>query len=108
HAIGGVLNLIPEVGSDGFHVNAGFEGGGLGTFRERLQVSGGGKSFGYELGANRLDVRDGIDGDDQYGNTGFAGRVQFNPTQSITINANLFGNVANARLNDSPFALPAA
>ena len=107
HAIGGVVNMIPAVGSDGVHVNAGFEAGGLGTFRERLQVSGGGKSFGYELAANRLDVRDGIDGDDAYGNTGFAGRVQFQPTESIAISANLYGTIANARLNDSPFALPA-
>src|SRR5688572_21734127 len=108
HAIGGVLNVIPAVGSNGFHVEAGFEGGGLGTFRERLLMSGGGKSFGYELGANRVDVRDGIDGDDAYGNTGFGGRLQFQPVESIMIAANLYGTVANARLNDSPFALPAA
>src|SRR6185369_1187177 len=108
HAIGGVVNMIPEVGSSGFHFNAGFDGGGLGTYRERLQASGGGERLGFELGVNRVDVRNGIDGDDEYGNTGFAGRLQFNPTQSITINANLFGNVANARLNDSPFALPGA
>lgn len=108
HAIGGVINVIPAAGSDGFHIDAGFEGGGLGTFRERLQVSGGGKSFGYELGANRLDVRDGIDGDDAYGNTGLAGRFQFHPSQSITIAANLYGTIANGRINDSPFALPAA
>ncbi|HZI62502.1 MAG TPA: TonB-dependent receptor [Pyrinomonadaceae bacterium] len=108
HAIGGVLNVIPAVGSDGFHVTAGFEGGGLGTYRERLQVTGGGKSFGYELGVNRIDVRNGIDGDDAYGNTGFAGRLQFQPTESIAIAANLYGTIANARLNDSPFALPAA
>jgi vitamin B12 transporter len=108
HAIGGVVNIIPEVGSNGFHVNAGFEGGGLGTFRERLQFSGGGKSFGYELGANRLDVRDGIDGDDAYGNTGFAGRLQFQPTESMTIAANLYGTLANGRVNDNPFPLPAA
>src|SRR5688572_4583612 len=29
HAIGGVINVIPEAGSNGFHVNAGFEGGSL-------------------------------------------------------------------------------
>ena len=108
HAIGGVINVIPEVGSEGFHVNAGFEGGSLATYRERLQVSGGGDSFGYELGANRLDVRDGIDGDDAYGNTAFAGRFQFYPTQSITIAANLYGAIANGRVNDNPFPLPAA
>ena len=108
HAIGGVINVIPESGSDGFHLNAGFEGGSLSTYRERLQVSGGGDSFGYTLGANRLDVRDGIDGDDAYGNTGFAGRFQFYPTQSMTIAANLYGVIANSRVNDSPLALPGA
>ena len=108
HAIGGVINMIPAVGSPGFHLNAGFEGGSLATYRERLEASGGGKLFGFELGVNRLDVRDGIDGDDAFGNTAFAGRLQLNPTPSITIAGNLFGNIANARVNDSPFPLAAA
>ena len=108
HAIGGVINLISASGSPGFHLNAGFDGGSLATYRERLQASGGGERFGFELGVNRVDVRNGIDGDDAYGNTGFAGRLQFNPSPSITIAANLFGNIANGRVNDSPFPLPAA
>jgi iron complex outermembrane receptor protein len=108
HAIGGVVNLIPAVGSSGFHLDAGFDGGSLATYRERLQASGGGERYGFELGVNRLDVRNGIDGDDAYGNTGFAGRLQINPTPSITISGNLLGNVANARVNDNPFPLPAA
>ncbi|HEU4508452.1 MAG TPA: TonB-dependent receptor, partial [Pyrinomonadaceae bacterium] len=108
HAIGGVVNVIPAVGSPGFHVNAGFEGGSLATYRERLEASGGNDLFGFDVGVNRVDVRNGIDGDDAYGNTGFAGRFQFNPTPSIMIAANLYGNIANARLNDSPFALPGA
>jgi vitamin B12 transporter len=108
HAIGGVINMIPENGSSGFHLTAGFDGGSLATYRERLQASGGSERFGFELGVNRLDVRNGIDGDDAFGNTGFAGRLHFNPTQSITIAGNLFGNIANARVNDSPFPLPAA
>jgi iron complex outermembrane receptor protein len=108
HAIGGVVNLIPAVGSSGFHFDAGFDGGSLATYRERLQASGGGERYGFELGVNRLDVRNGIDGDDAYGNTGFAGRLQLNPTPSITISANLLGNIANARVNDNPFPLAAA
>ena len=108
HAIGGVINLIPDVGSPGFHFSGGFEGGGLASYREHLQVSGGSERFGFNLGVNRLDVRNGIDGDDEYGNTGFAGRAQFSPSQSITISGNLYGTIANARVNDSPFALPAA
>ena len=108
HAIGGVVNMIPEAGSSGLHLQAGFEGGGLATYRERLQASGGGKLVGFEIGVNRLDVRDGIDGDDAYGNTGFAGRLQVNPTPSITLSGNLYGNIANGRVNDNPFPLPAA
>jgi iron complex outermembrane receptor protein len=108
HAIGGVVNMIPESGYSGFHLSAGFDGGSLATYRERLEASGGGELFGFALGVNRVDVRNGVDGDDAYGNTGFAGRIQFNPTPSIAIAGNLFGNVANARVNDSPFALPAA
>lgn len=108
HAIGGVVNMIPAAGTPGFHLNAGFDSGSLGTYRERLQASGGSDRVGFDLGVNRIDVRNGIDGDDAYGNTGFAGRLHINATPSITITANLFGNIANARLNDSPIALPAA
>ncbi|HEX5874195.1 MAG TPA: TonB-dependent receptor [Pyrinomonadaceae bacterium] len=108
HAIGGVVNMIPAVGSPGFHLDAGFEGGSLATYRERLAASGGNELLGFNLGVNRVDVRNGIDGDDAYGNTGFAGRLQFNPTPSIMIAGNLYGNIANARVNDNPFPLPAA
>lgn len=108
HAIGGVVNMIPDVGSTGLHFNAGFDGGSLATYRERLEASGGGKLFGFDLGVSRLDVRNGIDGDDAYGNTGFAGRLQLNPTPSITIAGNFYGNVANGRVNDNPFPLEAA
>jgi iron complex outermembrane receptor protein len=108
HAIGGVINMIPDAGSPGFHFSGGFEGGGLATYREHLQASGGGEKFGFNLGVNRLDVRNGIDGDDAYGNTGFAGRAQFNPLPSIMIAGNFYGTIANARVNDSPFALPGA
>jgi vitamin B12 transporter len=108
HAIGGVINLIPDTGTQGLHFGAGFEGGTLGTYRERLSASGGGERYGFNVGVDRLDVRNGIDGDDAYGNSSFAGRAQFNPTQTTTISGTFFGNVANARVNDSPFALPGA
>lgn len=108
HAIGGVINLIPDIGSSGLHFSGGFEGGGLGTYREHLNASGGGNKFGFNLGASRLDVRNGIDGDDAYGNTGLVGRGQFNASPSITITGNFYGTIANARVNDSPFALPGA
>jgi outer membrane receptor protein involved in Fe transport len=37
------------IGSPGFHLNAGFDGGSLATYRERIQASGGGERFRFEL-----------------------------------------------------------
>ncbi len=108
NAIGGVVNLVPLTGAGRPHFEAGFEGGSLTTFRERFHGAGGDNRAGFSFALNRIDVRKGIDGSDQYGNTVGAGRVQFHPTQSIMIAANVYGTISNARTNDSPFALPAA
>ncbi len=109
NAVGGVINLVPRTGSGEPRFEAGFEAGSLRLFRERLQGSGGvGKRAGFSFGLNRLDVRRGVDGEDQYGNSGGGGRVQFNATPSITLSANFYGTISNARVNDSPIALPAA
>jgi vitamin B12 transporter len=108
NAIGGVVNLVPETTHAGLHFEAGAEGGGLRTFREHVKTSGGSGRVGFTLGLNRLDVRRGVDGSDQYGNTAGAGRFVFTPSSSIAIAVNLYGTIANARLNDSPFALPGA
>lgn len=109
NAIGGVVNLVPEIALPGVHFELGAEAGGLRTFRERFKVSGGSaERFGFTAAVNRVDVRRGIDGEDQYGNSAGAGRLLFAPTSSITIAANFYGTIANARQNDSPFALPGA
>lgn len=108
NAIGGVVNLVPETSLGGVHFEVGAEGGGLKTFRERVKVASGNERFGFSVGLNRLDVRRGVDGADEYGNSAGSGRFQFNPTSSISIAANLYGTISNARLNDSPFALPGA
>ena len=109
NAIGGVINLSPRVGTGVPRFEAGFEAGALGLFRERLQGSGGiGKRGGYSFGLTRLDVRSGVDGDDEYGNTAGSGRAQFNLTQSITVATNFYGTISNARRNESPVALAAA
>lgn len=108
HAIGGVINAIPDDGAPGVHFMAGFEGGSLSTFRERFGVSGGRDNIGFNLGIHRIDVRSGVDGDDEYGNSAFGGRFHVNPTQATTLSASFYGTISNARLNDSPFALPGA
>jgi iron complex outermembrane receptor protein len=108
NAIGGVINIAPETAAAGLHFEVGAEGGGLRTFRERFKVARGGERVSFTLGVNRLDVRRGVDGQDQYGNSAGSGRFLFAPTSSVTIAVNLYGTISNARLNDSPFALPGA
>ena len=108
NAIGGVINIVPTEPVAGLRFELGAEGGSLSTFRERLKVSGGQERVNYSLALTRNDVRRGIDGEDQYGNSAAAGRIHFSPSASTTLSGTVYGTVANARLNDSPFALPAA
>lgn len=109
NAIGGVINLVSQTGTGDPHFEFGFDGGSLSLFRERIKGSGSlGKRSGFSFGLTRIDVRKGIDGNDEYGNTVGAGRWQFTPTPSVTISANFYGTISNARLNDNPFALPTA
>ncbi|MFS8085391.1 MAG: TonB-dependent receptor plug domain-containing protein, partial [Acidobacteriota bacterium] len=109
NAIGGVINLVPRTGAGPSHFEFGFDGGGLALFRERIRGAGGiGQRAGYSFGLTRLDVRRGVDGNDEYGNTVGVGRFQFNLTPRVMISANFYGTIANGRINDSPFALPAA
>src|ERR1041385_3638978 len=109
NALGGVINLMPKVGQGKPAFEFGFDGGSLALFRERFKGSGGiGKRMGYSFGLTRIDVRSGVDGSDEYGNTAGGGHWEFNASPNVTISANFFGTISNARLNDSPFALPKA
>lgn len=109
NAIGGVINLMPQTGQGKPNLEFGFDGGSLALFRERIKGSGGlGRRVGYSFGLTRLDVRRGVDGNDEYGNTAGGTHWEFTASPTITISGNFFGTISNARLNDSPFALPAA
>ena len=100
---------MPKTGAGEPHFEAGFEGGSLALFRERFKGSGGiGRRAGFSFGLSRLDIRRGVDGNDQYGNTAGAGRLQFAVTPSIDIAANFYGTTSNAITNDSPQPLAAA
>jgi iron complex outermembrane receptor protein len=109
NAIGGVINLVPATTGGDRHFEFGFDGGSLALFRGRFKGSGGiGSRAGYSFGLVRTDVRNGVDGHDEYGNTAASGRIQISPTPSATLTATFYGTTSNARINDSPFALPAA
>jgi len=108
NAVGGVINLVPLTGVGPLRMESGFEGGTLASFREHFKASGGAGRIGYNLGVQRIDVRRGVDGNDEYGNTVGLGRLQIQPRDDIAIAFNFYGTIANARINDSPFALPGA
>ncbi|MFN2578549.1 MAG: TonB-dependent receptor domain-containing protein [Pyrinomonadaceae bacterium] len=109
NAIGGAINLIPASTGGDRHFEFGFDAGSLALFRERIQGSMGvTKHAGFTFGLSRVDVRHGVDRADQYGNTAGSARLQVQVTPSSTLSANFYGTISNVRLNDSPFALPAA
>ena len=107
NAIGGVINLVPNTGSGDLHFEAGFEGGSLALFREHVRGAGGlGQRAGFSFGLTRLDVRRGVDGNDEYGNTAGMGRLQFEVTPAISIAGNFYGSSSNAITNNNPQPLP--
>lgn len=109
NAIGGVINLVPNSGSGDLRFEAGFEAGSLGLLRSRLQGSAGvGERGGFSFGLTRLDVRDGVDGNDRYGNTSGTGRFQFSLSPAIDVAVNFYGTSSNARTNNNPQPLAAA
>jgi iron complex outermembrane receptor protein len=109
NAIGGAINLVPNNAGGDPHFEFGFDGGSLTQFRERVRGSSGlGKRAGFSFGLSRVDVRRGTDGNDEYGNTAGSGRFQLHPTRSSILSVSFYGTNSNARINDSPFALPAA
>ena len=108
NAIGGVVNFVPNAAAGDKHFEAGFEGGSLNLFRERVAGSAGFGRAGFSFGLTRLDVRRGVDGNDQYGNTSGVGRFQIDVTPSLNIAANFYGSTSNAITNNSPQPIFAA
>jgi hypothetical protein len=109
HAIGGVVNLIRRTEAKDLHLDGGFEGGTLSTFRERLMSSGGGERFGFTpLEPIVLDVRKGIDGRRRVRQHCICRTRTVQPDAMHHGQWNVLRNIANARVNDSPFALPSA
>ncbi len=62
------------------------EAGQLGLSRGRVTVDGASSRVRYSAGLSRLDVRDGVDGDDSARNTDGQGTVavQFSPATALT------------------------
>lgn len=106
NAIGGVVNIVPPEGAGSPKFNLGFEGGSLGLFRERGQMSGGiTEKFGYSLSATRLDVNRGVKRGEIYRNTSLGGHARYNFNQKISLRGTTIYTRGFNRLSNSPFPI---
>jgi iron complex outermembrane receptor protein len=106
NAVGGVVNIVSLEGAGSPKFNVGFEGGSLGLFRERAQVTGGvGQGFGYSFSATRLDVNNGVHDGEVYRNTSLAGHARFALTPKISLRGTISYARSFSRLSDSPFPI---
>ncbi len=93
NAIGGVVNVITGEGGGRSRGSVLLEGGSLGTFRGRAQLSGGLRSdrIEYSLGLADTNVTDGVGGDAPFRDISTQGRVTFHLSPSLRLTARLFG-----------------
>jgi iron complex outermembrane receptor protein len=105
NALGGVINIVSDEGGGPFRGNLLLEGGSLGLFRGRAQVSGSAGEADrliYSAGLTHINVSRGVDGDDASRTTGGQGRVVFRFTPKTTLSARIYATDAFVQLNDSP------
>lgn len=106
NAVGGVVNIVSPEGAGSPRFNLGFEGGSLGLFRERAQMSGGiGQGFGYSVSATRLDVNHGVHDGEIYRNTSLGGHARYVFTPNISLRGTVAYTRSFSRVGDSPFPI---
>jgi vitamin B12 transporter len=104
NAIGGVINVITNEGGGRTRGSLLLEGGSLGTFRGRAQLSGGllkGR-IQYSLGVSDTDVTGGVGGDSPFRDVSTQGRVTFHFSPSIRLTARLFGADSFGKVRGEP------
>lgn len=104
NAVGGVINVVAPEGAGSPKVTLGFEGGSLGLFRERGQITGGiSDKFGYSFSATRLDVNHGVHEGEIYRNTSLGGHARYNFNSNISLRGTVLYTRGFNRLGSSPF-----
>lgn len=108
NAVGGVLNVISAQGGGRTRGSVLLEGGSLGLFRGRAQVSGGAYAdrLQYSAGVAHLNVTEGVDGDDPARNTSEQGSLSLHLAPSLVLTGRLYAANSFAKLNTGPSALP--
>jgi vitamin B12 transporter len=103
-AIGGVINIITDEGGGRTRGSLLLEGGSLGTFRGRAQLSGGTRNnhIQYSLGASQMDVTEGVGGDAPFRDTSAQGRVTFHLAPSVRLIARLYAGDSFSKVLGEP------
>jgi len=93
NAIGGVINIITDEGGGRTRGSLLLEGGSLGAFRGRAQLSGGflNDRLQYSLGLADVDVTRGVGGNAPFRDFSTQGRVTYHLSPSIRLTARLYG-----------------
>lgn len=109
NAIGGVINVITDEGGGRTRGSLLVEGGSLGAFRGRAQLSGGFRNdrIQYSLGVSETDVTSGVGGDAPFRNTSTQGRVTFHLSPSIRLIARLYAADSFSKILGEPVMLGA-
>ncbi|HEV2764157.1 MAG TPA: TonB-dependent receptor plug domain-containing protein, partial [Pyrinomonadaceae bacterium] len=108
NAVGGVVNVVTEEGGGPFRGSLLAEGGSLGTFRGRAQVSGGAGEadrLAFSAAVSHLNVSRGVDGDDAARTTNAHGRALLRLTPTSTLSARVYAGDSFVQLNDNPQAV---
>lgn len=110
NAMGGVVNVISDVGGGSFRGDLLTEGGGLGFIRSQLRLSGGVAQdrLMYSVGVGHLNVMDGVDGDDRARNSSAQGFTQYRVSPSFLLSARISAANSFLGLNGSPALTPNA
>ncbi|HEX3879405.1 MAG TPA: TonB-dependent receptor [Bryobacteraceae bacterium] len=104
NAIGGVVNVITDQGGGRTRGNILLEGGSLGAFRGRAQISGAFRNdrIQYSAGFADTNVSNGVDGNSPYRDVSTQGRVTFHLSPSLRITARLFGADSFSKVRGEP------
>jgi iron complex outermembrane receptor protein len=104
NAIGGVINVITDDGGGRTRGNLLLEGGSLGTFRGRAQVSGGVSNdrIQYSAGVAETDVTAGVGGDAPFRDVSTQASATFHVSPSIRVTARLYGADSFSKVMGEP------
>ncbi|MGD1097564.1 MAG: TonB-dependent receptor [Bryobacteraceae bacterium] len=104
NAIGGVINVITDEGGGRTRGSLLADGGSLGAFRGRGQLSGGFRKdkIQYSLGVSETDVTNGVGGDAPFRNTSLQSRVTFHLSPSIRLIARVYGGDSFSKVPGEP------